>query len=115
MSEITITRSHSLPLEAARDVAEKLAEKLRKKFNLDWSWKRNVLHFERPGVAGELNVTAHDISLQARLGLLLGFLKPRIEQEIDAEFDRYFRPAAGKKPAAKKATRADGTARRSHR
>jgi putative polyhydroxyalkanoate system protein len=105
MSEIKIRRTHSLTLEAARRVAEDLAEKLKKDFGLGWAWKRNVLHFERAGINGELHVTDHEVSLEARLGLLLGLLKTRIEQDIDAEFDRHFRPAAGKKPTAKKAAR----------
>jgi putative polyhydroxyalkanoate system protein len=110
MSEIRIRRTHSLALEAARGVAESLAAKLKKDFDLAWVWKRNVLHFERPGINGELHVTDHDIRLEARLGLLLGFLKPRIEQEIEAQFDKYFRPPARKAPAGKKAAHTSGAA-----
>jgi putative polyhydroxyalkanoate system protein len=110
MSEISIRRSHSLALEAARDVAEGLAAKLKKDFDLEWIWKRNVLHFERPGINGELHVTDHDIRLEAKLGLLLSFLKPRIEKEIEAQFDKYFRPSAHKGPAKKKGATASGAA-----
>jgi len=112
MSEINIRRTHSLTLDDAREVAEGIAAKLEKDFGLDCSWKRNVLHFERPGVNGQVHVTDHDVRLEAKLGLLLGFLKPQIEQEIEAQFDRYFKPNAAKKVAATRPTPARSAADR---
>jgi putative polyhydroxyalkanoate system protein len=112
MSEISIRRAHKLPLDEARKAAEKVAAKLREDFELDYEWKRQVLHFERPGVSGELHVARNEVRLDAKLGFLLAFLKPRIEREIDQQFDRYFasptKPAAPgtgvkKKPAKKRA------------
>lgn len=103
MSEIKVRRDHSLPLAAARAAAEKVAARLKKDFDLDYAWKRHVLHFERTGVHGELHVTDHDVRLEARLGFLLAFLKPRIEREIDEQFDRYFDGPAAKAPARKAA------------
>ena len=110
MSDIKIRRSHSLPLEQARTAAEKIAARLKQDFDLDYAWERHALHFERAGVHGALHVTKSEVRLEARLGLLLAFLKPRIEQEIDAQFDKYFaaptaiakRASGAKKPAAKK-------------
>jgi putative polyhydroxyalkanoate system protein len=102
MSDIKVRRNHSLPLEDARKAAEKVAARLQKDFDLDYAWKRHVLHFERTGVHGELHVTDHDVRLEANLSFLLAFLKPRIEREIDEQFDKYFAEPATKKPAAKK-------------
>ena len=110
MSEIKARRHHSLPLEDARKAAEKIAAKLQKDFDLDWRWERHVLHFTRSGVNGELHVTKDEVRLDAQLGLLLSFLKQRIETEIDEQFDKYFarapaKPAkAAKKAPAKKRT-----------
>lgn len=114
MSEIKICRTHSLSLEDAREVAEGVAARLKKDFGLDCAWKRNVMHFSRPGVTGELQVTNHDVRLEATLGLLLGFLKPRIEQEIEAQFDKYFKPSPAKKakPPSGSAGKPKKTARR---
>jgi putative polyhydroxyalkanoate system protein len=106
MNDIKVRRDHSLPLEAARKAAEKVAAQLRKDFELEYAWKRHVLHFERSGVHGELHVTNHDVRLEAKLGFLLAFLKPRIEHEIDRQFDKYFGAPAVKGPAAKKPARA---------
>jgi putative polyhydroxyalkanoate system protein len=103
MSDIKVRRNHSLPLEEARTAAEKVAARLKKDFDLEYAWKRHVLHFERTGVHGELHVTDHDVRLEAKLSFLLAFLKPRIEREIDEQFDRYFAASTARKPSAKKA------------
>ncbi len=88
MSEIRIRRSHSKPLAEARTAAEKMARRLRKDFGLDYQWSGQVLRFQRPGVAGELHVTVREIRLEASLGLLLAFLKPRIETEVEQILDK---------------------------
>jgi len=111
MSEIKVHRNHSLPLEEARKAAEKVAARLQKDFDLEYAWKRHVLHFERTGVHGELHVTDHDVRLEARLNFLLAFLRPRIEQEIDEQFDKYFAAPVAKGPAAKKAASAKSPAK----
>ena len=98
MNEISIRRTHHLPLEEARKAAEKIAARLKNDFDLDYAWKRHVLHFERSGVHGELHVGKDEVRLDARLGFLLAFLKPRIEREIDEQFEKYF--GAAEKPAA---------------
>ncbi len=103
MSEIKVRRNHALSLEAARAAAEKVAARLKKDFDLDYAWKRHVLHFERTGIHGELHVTDREVRLEARLGFLLAFLQPRIEREIDAQFDRYFDAPVARAPAKKAA------------
>jgi putative polyhydroxyalkanoate system protein len=90
MSEISIRRAHKLPIDEARKAAEKIAARLKKDFELDYAWKRHVLHFERTGVHGELHVGKDEVRLEARLSFLLAFLKSRIEREIDEQFDKYF-------------------------
>ena len=109
MSEISIRRTHRLPLEEARRAAEKVAARLKKDFELDFAWKRHVLHFERAGVHGELHVGKDEVRLEARLNFLLAFLKPRIEAEIDQQFDKYFaapaKAAGPERGTAKKATK----------
>lgn len=90
MSEIKARRKHDLPLEEAREAAEKVAARMKKDFDFDYHWDRHVLHFARSGVKGELHVTKDEVRLDAKLGLLLSWLKPRIEAEIDESFDKYF-------------------------
>ena len=100
MSNIQIHREHALTLKAAREVVEKLAAQLKKEFDFDYAWKQGVLYLDRTGVRGQVEVTKDHVQLDAVLGPLLGFLKPRIEKEISAEFDRQFKPPAKKKAAS---------------
>jgi putative polyhydroxyalkanoate system protein len=106
MSEIRIRRSHSKSLDDARKAAEKMAKQLRKDFDLDYVWDGHVLRFERSGVDGVLHVTAREVRLEAKLGFLLAFLKPRIEAEVEDQLDRLLgAPAKPAAPARKKPAR----------
>jgi putative polyhydroxyalkanoate system protein len=106
MSEIRIRRGHSKSLEDARRAAEKMAKQLRKDFDLDYAWDGHVLRFERSGVDGELHVTTREVRLEARLGFLLAFLKPRIEAEVEDQLDKLLgAPAKVTAPAKKRPSR----------
>ena len=52
MATISIARKHSLTHKKARDVAEKIAKDLRKRFDLDYEWHGDHIDFERPGGNG---------------------------------------------------------------
>ena len=112
MSTIQIRREHSLTLKAARAVVEKMAAQLKKEFDFEYAWEQGVLQLERTGIRGQIAVTEDHVQLDATLGLLLGFLKPRIEQEVGAEFDRQFPAPKTRAPATKKAAHSGNTAKR---
>ena len=108
MSDIDIRRKHSLPPAKAREAAEKVARQLKREFELDYRWEGTRLHFARDGVDGVLEVGADEVHLRAKLGLLLGFLKPQIERKVREHLDGALAPAASvaaRKPAARKAKR----------
>ena len=88
MATISIRRGHQLSHKQAKTVAEKLANDLEKRFELAWSWEGDHVRFERPGVSGTMHVGKREITLEAKLGLLLTALKPAIEREIHAQLDR---------------------------
>lgn len=88
MASISITRKHSLTQKKAKDVAEKIAKDLRKRFDLDYEWHGDHVDFERPGVSGQMHVGKDKIKIDVQLGLLLGMLKPTIEREIDVQLDK---------------------------
>jgi putative polyhydroxyalkanoate system protein len=88
MATISIARKHSLSHKKARDVAEKIAQDLNKRFNLEYAWDGEHIDFERPGVTGRIHVGKDRIKLDVQLGLLLGMLKPTIEREIDLQLDK---------------------------
>jgi putative polyhydroxyalkanoate system protein len=110
MSDIKVRRNHSLPLADARKSAEKVAAQLKKDFDLEYAWKRHVLHFERTGV--HASCTSPTTTCAWRPLFLLAFLRPRIEQEIDEQFDKYFAAPVGKGAAAKKAASAKSPAKK---
>jgi putative polyhydroxyalkanoate system protein len=92
MPSISISRTHALTHRKAKDVAERLAKDLEKRFDLAWNWEGDHIHFERPGVSGSMHIGKTTIRLDAKLGMLLGALKPAIEREIHAQLDKLTGP-----------------------
>ncbi|GAB3791683.1 polyhydroxyalkanoic acid system family protein [Dyella agri] len=90
MPSIDIHRPHSLPLPEARAVVEKVAARMREKFDLEGRWQGDTLLFSRPGVNGQIAVGEDAIRVRAELGLLLSPLKGMIEQEIRRKLDEHF-------------------------
>jgi putative polyhydroxyalkanoate system protein len=113
MADIHIHRTHTLGLAKARKVAWKWAEDAEEKFGMQCTVieadQRDVVEFTRAGVDGTLVVTAHAFELNARLGLLIGAFRHRIEREIEENLDALLTksakaaaPARAAKGAAKK-------------
>ena len=104
MADIRIHRSHRLGLAKARKTAWKWAETVEEKFGMECTViegdDRDVVEFTRSGVDGTLVVTADAFELEARLGLLLGAFRHKIETEIEGYLDALLEPTAAKKPAA---------------
>ena len=82
MSRIDIRHPHSLPKAKARKAIEDVAKKLAEKFDMDYGWDGDDLHFTRSGVDGRIHLTAKQIRVTAKLGFLLSALKGTVEQEI---------------------------------
>ena len=91
MADIHIVREHGLGLAHARKLAFRWAEVAEKKLDMDCTYEEgktsDVVSFKRPGASGELKVTKDRFELAARLGLLLGVFKGRIESEIVRNLD----------------------------
>jgi putative polyhydroxyalkanoate system protein len=88
MPSISIAKKHHLSHKKAKDVAERIAQDLNRRFDLDYAWSGDHVDFERPGVSGRMHVGKDRITLDVSLGLLLTPLKPVIEKEIHAQLDR---------------------------
>ncbi len=88
MATISMARKHTLTHKKAKDVAEKIAKDLRKRFALDYEWDGDQIEFERPGVPGRMVVGKEKIALDVSLSWLLTPLKPAIEREIAAQLDK---------------------------
>lgn len=90
MSTIDIHAFHNLSHEEALNAADELSIDLAKKFGIDYGWEEEVIHFERPGVNGQILVQETELRIQANLGLLLMMLKTPIEQEIIRYLKEHF-------------------------
>lgn len=90
MSEIHMKRAHAIGLSKARTAAGKVARDLEEAFGMKSEWQGNTLHFSRSGVHGTLSVTGKEVALDAKLGLLLTAIKPKLVAYIEKDFDKYF-------------------------
>ena len=90
MPAIAIRRSHALSHKKAREAAERIARDLERRFDLAYAWEGDQLRFERPGVHGHIHVGKDEVTLEARLGLLLSPMRGAIEREIHAQLDELF-------------------------
>ena len=90
MSHIDMCAMHAMSREDAQEAADELAADLAEKFEIDYGWEGDHIHFERPGVHGTITVRENEIRIKAVLGLLLIFLKPRIEEEITQYLQNHF-------------------------
>lgn len=82
MSTIDIHAFHQLSHEDAQEAADRLSRDLAQKFNIEYGWDGDEIHFERPGVHGQITVNSEEIRVQAHLGFMLAMLRVPIETEI---------------------------------
>ena len=90
MATIAIAKKHHLSHARAKEAAQKIADDLAHRFDLECTWHGDRIAFERPGVTGELHVGKTDVRLDCQLGFLLSMLKPTIEDAVNRDFDKYF-------------------------
>ena len=79
-----------MSVEDAQQAADELASDLAEKFEIDYGWEGDHIHFERPGVHGTITVREKEIRIKATLGIMLIFLKPLIEEEITQYLESHF-------------------------
>ncbi|MGE4367424.1 polyhydroxyalkanoic acid system family protein [Thermomonas sp.] len=82
MSRIDIRHAHALSKAQARKAVEEVARKLQERFQVDYAWQGDALHFSRSGVDGQIEVQDKALRVHARLGLLAAMFKEPIEAEI---------------------------------
>ena len=111
MADISIKRAHHGTLADARKMADKVAVKLEKDYQLKSSWAGDVMNFTRSGVNGTLAISAKDLKIDIKLGFLAGAFKSTIADAVEKNLDALIKPAksevtkAPAKPAVKKAAK----------
>lgn len=105
MTAIHIHRSHTLSLHAARDIAHAWKQQAMREWDMECRYEacdhEDTLHFSRPGVQGQLRVTATHFDMTAQLGFLFGAFKDRIESTIRQQLDTLLGAEPGSTPAHK--------------
>jgi putative polyhydroxyalkanoate system protein len=99
VSDISIKRSHSMSIAEAKKVADKVAAKLEKDYQLKANWVGDVLNFARSGVNGSLAVSAKDFKIDVKLGFLMAAFKGPIQGAIEENLDKMLKPALTKTDA----------------
>jgi putative polyhydroxyalkanoate system protein len=90
VSTIDIHAYHDLSHDEALTAADDLSRDLAEKFGIDYGWEDEVIHFQRPGVDGQILVADTELRIQANLGFMLMMLKSPIEQEIVRYLEEHF-------------------------
>jgi putative polyhydroxyalkanoate system protein len=128
VADIHIVREHALGLPQARKLALRWAEVAEQKLDMECTYEEgktsDVVSFKRPGAHGELKVDKGRFELTARLGLLLGVFKGKIEGAIVENLDALlshqdplhaFEQGLAKHDKTDKAEKADKPAARPHK
>ncbi|NIP17258.1 MAG: polyhydroxyalkanoic acid synthase, partial [Xanthomonadales bacterium] len=87
---IDIHAHHQMSHEQAQHAADELSRDLAEKFGIDYGWDGDTIHFERPGVHGQILVNDSVLHIQAHLGFMLVMLKGPIEREIVRYLEEHF-------------------------
>ena len=79
---IDIRHSHSLPHAKARKAVEEVAKKLAERFEFEYGWEGDDMHFSRSGVDGKIALLPKELQVSA--------FKAPIEKEIRRVLDERF-------------------------
>ncbi|MDZ5432343.1 polyhydroxyalkanoic acid system family protein [Pseudomonas fluorescens] len=88
MARISVERAHGLGKEAAREKADKLAQKLSDQYGLAPQWSGDTLNLTRPGVKGAVYVSEGSIRVDVELGLMMSAMSGMIKSEIEKALDK---------------------------
>lgn len=92
MADIRITQKHKLSHKKAKAAAQKIADKMAEKFDMNTEWEGDVLVFKRSGVSGMLAVYETEARLEISLGLLFKAFSEKIEDEVTRNMKKAFSP-----------------------
>ena len=106
MADIKMVRKHRLGVAQAKKIAQKTADALASEYELTSEWDGDTLRFSRSGVSGSMKVSASEIRIDAKLGMLLSAFKGKIEDHIQRRLDELLIAASTPTPAKKSGSRA---------
>ena len=90
MTDIRITRVHTLTQSKAKAAAQEMADQMAGAYGMSCEWEGNVLLFKSDSVAGALTLTDDEARLEIRLGFLFKAFAPAIEEKVTAKMEKMF-------------------------
>lgn len=87
MASIHISREHTLGLERARNAVERLASSLDGNLGISYRWEGDTLDFEHPDARGSIVVDEAVVTVDVKLGMMLGVFKGAVEKQITGYLD----------------------------
>lgn len=94
MSDISIKQEHQLPLQQAKDAAQKVADKMATEFDMTTQWDGDVLSFQRSGVAGTLALSEKEAQIDITLDFLFKAFASTLEEKVARNMKKFFVEAA---------------------
>lgn len=88
MPRIDIRHAHHCSQDHARAAVDRIADKLRERYQVDCVWDQDTLKFKRSGVDGQIRLLDGQVQVLADLGFLLSALRGTIESEIHRYLER---------------------------
>ena len=88
MARINVERAHNLGLEAAREKAQPLVEKLAGQYGLTPTWQGDTVKLKRSGVNGTLEIGEKTVKVDVELGMLMSAMSGMIQSEIERSLDK---------------------------
>lgn len=88
MARINVERAHDLGLQAAREKAQVLVQKLADQYGLQPQWAGDTVKLKRSGVTGAVEVGEKSIRVNVELGLLMSAMSGTIKAEIEKALDK---------------------------
>jgi len=79
---ITIEHRHGQSMDIARAAVEIVAQKLEQRFNAATHWENHILHFNRSGIEGHIELLPNIVRVQAKLGIFVSIMKEAMETRI---------------------------------
>jgi len=93
MATIDIKRAHSLGKDVAREKAESLANGMKAKLGIEWTWQGDQIKFNAPsgaakGANGQVSVSDKEVRVEIDLPFLLRAVKGTIEGRVNDELNK---------------------------
>lgn len=94
MADISIRQEHQLPLQQAKDAAQKVADKMAAEFDMTTQWDGDTLSFKRSGVAGTLALREKEAQIDITLDFLFKAFTGPLQEKVARNMKKYFAEAA---------------------